>query len=228
MSCFPKTDKDLINAPKEEPEVAINDVKELSLAKLSNILVEINWFSSNKMIDNPDKFKSVTLIKNKSGDIPTGFSISTDIVFIEKSAKLLGIHLDNRLNFNLHINTTCKSASNQLNALVRLKKFLSFEQKKILVNSFVIPNFDYCPLAWFISSLKKLTIYKHVPFDIYRMTCVKTTSNVRKLRNLCKEIFKFLKNLNPVCLKEFFYFKESNRPVREKYKLNLQIPKINQ
>ena len=156
MSCFPKTDKDLINAPKKEPEVAINDVKELSLAKLSNILVEINWFSSNKMIDNPDKFKSITLIKNKSDDIPTGFSISTDIVFIEKSAKLLGIHLGNRLNFNLHINTTCKSASNQLNALVRLKKFLSFEQKKILVNSFVFPNFDYCPLVWFISSLKKV------------------------------------------------------------------------
>ena len=56
----------------------------------------------------------------------------------------------------------------------------------------------------------------------------KTTVNVRNLRNLCKEIFKSLNNLNPVFLKEIFYFKESNRPVREKYKLNLQIPKINQ
>ena len=46
--------------------------------------------------------------------------------------------------------------------------------------------------------------------------------------NLKKEIFKSLNNLNPVFLKEIFYFKESNRPVREKYKLNLQIPKINQ
>ena len=34
--------------------------------------------------------------------------------------------------------------------------------------------------------------------------------------------------LNPVFLKEFFYSKESNGPVREKYKLDLQIPKINQ
>ena len=46
---------------------------------------------------------------------------------------------------------------------------------------------------------------------------------MRKLRNLCKEIFKSLNNLNPVFLKEIFYFKESNRP-----KLNLQIHKINQ
>ena len=112
LSCFTKTVKDLINVLKEVSEVAIN------------------WFSSNKTIVNPDKFKSIILTKNKSDDIPTGFSIGTDIVPIEKSVKRLGIQLDNRLNFNLHINTVCKSASNQLNVLVRLNKFLNFEQKK--------------------------------------------------------------------------------------------------
>ena len=194
------------------------------------------------MIVNPDKFKSIILTKNKSDDIPTGFSIGTDIVSIEKSVKLLGIHLDNRLNFNLHINTICKSASNQLNALVRLKKFLSFEQKKVLVNSFILSNFDYCPLVWFISSAKSLNKVEnlqkralrflqndyHSSYETLLHKSGKTTVNVRNLRNLCKEIFKSLNNLNPVFLKEIFYFKESNRPVREKYKLNLQIPKINQ
>ena len=82
------------------------------------------------MIVNPDKFKSIILTKTKSDDIPTGFSIGTDVVSIEKSEKLLEKPLDNRLNFNLHINNIFKSASNQLNASVRLKKFLSFEQKK--------------------------------------------------------------------------------------------------
>ena len=58
MPCFAKRVKDLINELKEESEVAIN------------------WFSSNKMIVNTDKFKSIILSKNKSGDIPIGFSIS--------------------------------------------------------------------------------------------------------------------------------------------------------
>ena len=103
---------------------------------LLNVLTEesevaINWFSSNKTIVNPDKFKSVILTTNKSDDIPTGISTGRDIVSIEeKSVKHLEIHLDNRLNFNLRVNTICKSATNQLNALVRLKKLLSFEQKK--------------------------------------------------------------------------------------------------
>ena len=65
LSSFAKTVKDLMNILKEKSEVAIN------------------WFSSNKMIVNPGKFKSVILIKNKSDDIPTGFSIGTDIVSIE-------------------------------------------------------------------------------------------------------------------------------------------------
>ena len=63
--------------------------------------IAINWFSSNKMIVNLDKFKSVILTKNKSDNIATGFSIGTDIVSTEKSVKLLRIHLNNRLNFNL-------------------------------------------------------------------------------------------------------------------------------
>ena len=112
LSCFVKTVKDLINVLKEESDVAIN------------------WFSRNEMTVNLDKFKSIVLTKNKSDDIPTGFSIATDIVSIEKSVKLLGIHLENRLNSNLRINTICKSSSSQLNTLVRLKKCLSFEQKK--------------------------------------------------------------------------------------------------
>ena len=54
-----------------------------------------------------------------------------------------------------------------------------------------------------------------------------TTVNVRNLRNFCKKIFKSLNSLNPVFLKQIFYCKESHRPVLDKYKLNLQILKIN-
>ena len=44
LSCFGKTAKDLINLLREESQVAIN------------------WFSSNEMIVNSDKFKSIILI----------------------------------------------------------------------------------------------------------------------------------------------------------------------
>ena len=49
---------------------------------------------------------------------------------------MLGIHIGSKLNFNLHIDIICKSASNQLNAFVRLKKILGLEEKFMLVNGF--------------------------------------------------------------------------------------------
>ena len=48
-----------------------------------------------------------------------------------KLCKLLGLQLDDKLDFNLHISNISKSAANQQNALIRLKMLLNFEEKKI-------------------------------------------------------------------------------------------------
>ena len=63
------------------------------------------------------------------------------------SVELLGIQLDDKLNFSPHLSNICKSAANQLNALIRLQKFLSFKEKKILINSYFMANFNYCLLV---------------------------------------------------------------------------------
>ena len=97
-------------------------------------------------------------------------------------------------------------------------------------------------MVWFNSSAKSLKKVEnlqkrtlrflqhgyHSSYGTLLYKSGKTTVNVRNLRNLCKEVFKSPNNLNPVFLKEIFYVKESNRPIREKYKSKLQIPKINQ
>ena len=55
-----------------------------------------------------------------------------------EKTKHLGIQIDAELNFNLHITNICRSAANQLNALIRLKKFIGFEEEKVLINSYLI------------------------------------------------------------------------------------------
>ena len=52
--------------------------------------------------------------------------------------------------------------------------------------------------------------------------------NVKHLRTLSVEIFKTLNNLDPSFLKEIFSLMQTDRPVQEKYKLNLDIPSYNQ
>ena len=55
-----------------------------------------------------------------------------------------------------------------------------------------------------------------------------STMNVKRLRFLCVEIHKTINNLNPSFMKQIFELRETNRNVREKYQLNLNIPNYNQ
>ena len=84
------------------------------------------------MIVNPGKFRAIILDKKKNNH-------TQEIIKIDKrvksSVKLLGVQTDAELNFNLNIANICKSTANQLNGLIRLRAFLGFEEKKVLINS---------------------------------------------------------------------------------------------
>ena len=51
------------------------------------------------------------------------------------AVKLLGIEIDDKLNFNNLITTNCRSAANQLNALISWRCFLGIEERKALIQS---------------------------------------------------------------------------------------------
>ena len=51
----------------------------------------IKWFSDNKMIVNPNKFKSITVQKTNQTIKPKQFLIGNNVVEIASSVKLLGI-----------------------------------------------------------------------------------------------------------------------------------------
>ena len=98
---------------------------------------------------------------------------------VATQVRLRRVEIDNKLNFEQHINRICKSAANQLNALIRLKRFLGFQERKALVNSFVLSNFNYCHLygcLQVLSSLLKLKTYIKEHLD----SCLTITQVPRK------------------------------------------------
>ena len=52
--------------------------------------------------------------------------------------------------------------------------------------------------------------------------------NLRQIRFLCIEIYRTISILYPDFMKFFFEMKKNNRVVRNRYKLNLNIPRTNQ
>ena len=101
----------------------------------------------NKMIVNPDKFHTIVSNKKHSGLTDTNFQVNNQVIKSVSSVELLGIQIEDKLNFNLHISKICRSAADQLNALTRPKRFLSFHAKEVLINNYIISNFNYCPLV---------------------------------------------------------------------------------
>ena len=69
---------------------------------------------------------------------------------------VLGTEIRDKIMFNSHINNICKPLSIQLNALIRLNHVSRFEEKKVLVNTFILPNFYHCFLVWNFSSVYPL------------------------------------------------------------------------
>ena len=105
-----------------------------------------------KMMVNPGKFEAIIIDKKKKCHTKETLKIGDKIIKASYSVKLLGVHIDNQLNFKLHVSKICRSATNQLSALIRLKRFLAFEEKF----SDFYSNFNHCPLVWMFSSAKSL------------------------------------------------------------------------
>ena len=50
----------------------------------------------------------------------------------------------------------------------------------------------------------------------------KVCMELNRLRHLCREIYKTINNINPNFMKQIFHLRETNRTVRNQYKLNLK------
>ena len=138
LSSFAKTIENLISILESESEIAIN------------------WFKNNHMIVNPGKFQAIIFDKHKGNHTNRTINISQKEIKAVAEVKLLGIEIDDKLNFNHHISNICKSAWNQLNALRRLKHLLGFKERKVLINNVVMSNFSYCSLEWNFSTVQSL------------------------------------------------------------------------
>ena len=84
----------------------------------------------------------------------TWAQIGKDKIWEDNEVKLLGVAIDNGLNFDTHINSICKKANQKLSVLSRMRCILNFQQKRIIFKSFFEAKFKYCPLIWMFCSRK--------------------------------------------------------------------------
>ena len=118
----------------------------IKLENDSRILIK--WYDSNYLKPNPEKWHLVLSDTNENMVI----NIANDKIANSSYEKILGIHFDNKLNFNTHVTKLCKRAGQKLHALARISHVTSLKKKKLLMNAFITSQFNYCPLVWMCHS----------------------------------------------------------------------------
>ena len=86
-----------------------------------------DWFSENLLKANDYKCHLIA-----SSKVPVDIQISDIKVTSKSRVKLLGIHIDNRLNFDYHVSQLCKKASKKLHALARIFKYVETSKCRFL------------------------------------------------------------------------------------------------
>ena len=65
-----------------------------------------------------------------------------------RSVKLLGINVDDELKFDKNVKTMCQNVSRKISAFSRVAPVIDEKKGEILYHTFIMSNFNYCPLIW--------------------------------------------------------------------------------
>ena len=66
------------------------------------------------------------------------------------------------------------------------------------------------------------------PYDTILAKSCKASMKPRRSRSPCAEIYKNINSINPPFMNEIFRLRVTNRMVLSQYRLNLDVPKVNQ
>ena len=197
------------------------------------ISVMLKWCRLNYLKANLEKFQFIVFHSNMLELVPS-ININDMEIHPQKSVRLLGIQLDDQLNFNEHIGILCKKAGRQLSILARLSKKLSTNAKSIMFHTFLLCHFNYCQAVWHFCSIpdmKKVEKIQHralryvcndfiSSYHSLRLKCDRPLLFTQRLRSIITEVHKICYGISPVYLRSLISIKERKYETRNVITLN--------
>ena len=131
------------------------------------------WMIKDKLQLNDTKTEfliigtSVQLNKISATEIQIG---SAKVSTVD-SARNLGAWFDSNMNMTTHINNICQSVCYHLHNIRRIRKYLSFENRKTLVQATVLSRIDYCNSLLFGLPVVHLSKLQRLQNAAARLVC---------------------------------------------------------
>ena len=204
-------------ADDNTPYVTAENLDEVIKSLQKESIKLFQWFSDNQMKASYNKCHLLVNGKNNVTTNASGFKIKNS-----ECEKLLGIKVDCGLKFENYLSGVIKKASNKINALSRITPFMNLSKKKMLINSFFMWQFSYCPLVWMCHSRTINNMINHLHERCLRVIYNDKISSFKELlaidsRNLpilATGMFKVYNNIAPPIFTEIFDKRNPNYQLR--------------
>jgi hypothetical protein len=206
-------------ADDNTPYVCGKNMNEV-ISSLENVSLRLfKWFTDNEMKANPEKCHLLLNTQSK-------WTLNIENVLLESSSceKLLGIKIDNELNFDTYLTDICKKASNKIHAISRIAPYMNFAKKRNLMNAFFSSQFNYCPLIWMCHSrtlnnkinnlhercLRIIYNDKASSFETLLEKDNSVTVHCRNIQYLAIEMYKVFNARSPIIVSQIFPRNDNN------------------
>ena len=199
----------------------------------------LKWFKVNEMKPNSEKCRLIIASNNNINYSSSSYVyLDNDLIESEKTVKLLGVEIDDQLNFNEHITTILKKGNQKLHALMRISKYLNEDKLKLIMRTFIESQFNYCPLLWMNHSrqvnhkINKLheralrVVYRDEDLTFEQLLDKDNSMTIhdRNLQKLATQMYKVKNKLCPLPVQELFKKKEFEYNLRNQG--SWELPKI--
>ena len=210
---------------------------EITLQKSLNDI--LSWCSDNRMILHPKKTKSMLITTRQKHQInPLLLDLSIESTQIEQvtNHRVLGIIIDNKLDWHPHINYMCNKMSRNLFLMSKLKPLVSSHALKLFFHAHVLSYLNYCSTLWCNASevqLKRLDSLQKRGIKLLANASSLTTEIYLKFHflplrqqltfNGCVIMYKFYMDKLPSSLNVFF---QKGRDANRSCLYKLPLPRI--
>ena len=106
----------------------------------------LKWLKVNSLEPNPGKFQFIILGTNT--DIKVNLFLDENKIQKSQEVVLLGINVDDKLSFKMHVVNNFRKAKYKLHTLQRIRKYLSTYNAKTLCDAFINNRLYYAPIIW--------------------------------------------------------------------------------
>ena len=195
------------------------------------------WYEENQLKGNFDKYQALIVgpsNRNKQLNVEIqGKNVETLTELV-----LLGVTIDEHVNFRIHIGNICKKASKQVGVLTRLRNLIPTQAKLQIFRSAILPHLTYCHTVWHFcraSDSRKLervqeralrAVYcnRTAPYEKLLKTAGQPTLQNRRLQDIAILMYKVKNNLIPKYIQDLFCKNNSSYNLRN---ADFIIPRFN-